>query len=101
MPYEITHVEHDDKALPIDIRTLAQHATRCHAFAKALHYKEIEFKKHAAEIGVSEAGADAAVNAAAAFGSSVGAQAGGVRDEQTRSRFTSHWMKAAAAGKGK
>ena len=70
---------------------------------KQLHRmeKEIEFKKHAAEIGVSEAGADAAVNAAAAFGSSVGAQAGGVRDEQTRSRFTSHWMKAAAAGKGK
>ncbi len=52
MPPEIVQVllnlaefmEHDDKALPIDIRTLAQHATRCHAFAKALHYKEIEFK---------------------------------------------------------
>jgi phosphatidylinositol kinase/protein kinase (PI-3 family) len=37
-------MEHDGKALPIDIRTLAMHATRCHAFAKALHYKEIEFR---------------------------------------------------------
>ncbi|KAK9480797.1 armadillo-type protein [Lipomyces japonicus] len=36
-------MEHDDKALPIDIRTLGQYATRCHAYAKALHYKELEF----------------------------------------------------------
>ena len=33
-------MEHDDKALPIDIRTLGKYAGRCHAFAKALHYKE-------------------------------------------------------------
>ena len=38
-------MEHDDKALPIDIRTLAQHVQPvATAFAKALHYKEIEFK---------------------------------------------------------
>ncbi|KAK9453987.1 armadillo-type protein [Dipodascopsis uninucleata] len=36
-------MEHDDKALPMDIRTLGQYATRCHAYAKALHYKELEF----------------------------------------------------------
>ena len=36
-------MEHDDKALPIDIRTLGLYATRCHAYAKALHYKELEF----------------------------------------------------------
>ncbi|KAJ3311625.1 phosphatidylinositol kinase- protein kinase tor1 [Boothiomyces sp. JEL0838] len=36
-------MEHDDKALPIHISTLGLYATRCHAFAKALHYKEIEF----------------------------------------------------------
>ncbi|KAK9379012.1 armadillo-type protein [Kockiozyma suomiensis] len=36
-------MEHDDKALPMDIRTLGQFATRCHAYAKALHYKELEF----------------------------------------------------------
>ncbi|KAK9463121.1 armadillo-type protein [Lipomyces oligophaga] len=36
-------MEHDDKVLPIDIRTLGQYATRCHAYAKALHYKELEF----------------------------------------------------------
>lgn len=36
-------MEHDDKALPIDIRTLGKYAQRCHAFAKALHYKELEF----------------------------------------------------------
>ncbi|KAL7753608.1 phosphatidylinositol kinase- protein kinase tor1 [Sorochytrium milnesiophthora] len=36
-------MEHDDKALPIDIRTLGDYATRCQAYAKALHYKELEF----------------------------------------------------------
>ena len=36
-------MEHDDKALSIDIRTLGMHAAKCHAFAKALHYKELEF----------------------------------------------------------
>ncbi|KAL9017036.1 MAG: hypothetical protein Q9185_005638 [Variospora sp. 1 TL-2023] len=38
-------MEHDDKALPIDIRTLGAHAAKCHAFAKALHYKELEFEE--------------------------------------------------------
>jgi len=36
-------MEHDDKALPIDVRTLGMYAGKCHAFAKALHYKELEF----------------------------------------------------------
>jgi len=36
-------MEHDDKALPIDIRVLGREAGRCHAWAKALHYKELEF----------------------------------------------------------
>ncbi|KAL2759917.1 hypothetical protein ACRALDRAFT_1038929 [Sodiomyces alcalophilus JCM 7366] len=36
-------MEHDDKALPIDIRVLGHQAARCHAYAKALHYKELEF----------------------------------------------------------
>ena len=53
IPPEILHIllnlaefmEHDDKALPIDIRTLGQYAARCHAFAKALHYKELEFEQ--------------------------------------------------------
>ncbi|KAK5667368.1 phosphatidylinositol kinase-related protein kinase tor1 [Batrachochytrium dendrobatidis] len=36
-------MEHDDKALPIDIRTLGLYAAKCHAYAKALHYKELEF----------------------------------------------------------
>ena len=35
-------MEHHDHALPIDIRTLGDLAERCHAFAKALHYKELE-----------------------------------------------------------
>ena len=38
-------MEHDDKALPIDIRTLGQYAGKNHAFAKALHYKELEFEE--------------------------------------------------------
>jgi FKBP12-rapamycin complex-associated protein len=36
-------MEHDDKALPIDVRVLGMYAAKCHAFAKALHYKELEF----------------------------------------------------------
>ena len=36
-------MEHYDKPLPIDIRTLGNHAENCHAYAKALHYKELEF----------------------------------------------------------
>ncbi|KAI9143717.1 armadillo-type protein [Paraphysoderma sedebokerense] len=36
-------MEHDDKALPIDIRTLGAYAIKCQAYAKALHYKELEF----------------------------------------------------------
>ncbi|KAJ3221904.1 phosphatidylinositol kinase- protein kinase tor1, partial [Clydaea vesicula] len=38
-------MEHDDKALPINIRTLGGYANKCHAYAKALHYKEMEFIK--------------------------------------------------------
>ena len=36
-------MEHDDKILPIDIKTLGEYAAKCHAYAKALHYKEMEF----------------------------------------------------------
>lgn len=36
-------MEHDEKPLPMDIRTLAVYAQKCHAYAKALHYKELEF----------------------------------------------------------
>ena len=38
-------MEHDDRALPIDIRILGKYAAKCHAFAKALHYKELEFEQ--------------------------------------------------------
>ena len=38
-------MEHDDKPLPVDIRELGMYAGRCHAFAKALHYKELEFEE--------------------------------------------------------
>jgi serine/threonine-protein kinase mTOR len=36
-------MEHDEKALPLDTRTLGALAEKCHAYAKALHYKELEF----------------------------------------------------------
>lgn len=39
----VEFMEHDDKSLPIPIQTLSQYAQRCHAYAKALHYKEVEF----------------------------------------------------------
>jgi phosphatidylinositol kinase/protein kinase (PI-3 family) len=37
-------MEHDSKPLPIDISTLGLLAEKCHAYAKALHYKELEFR---------------------------------------------------------
>ncbi|GMH33501.1 hypothetical protein BSKO_01335 [Bryopsis sp. KO-2023] len=36
-------MEHHHSQLPLDTRTLAALAAKCHAFAKALHYKELEF----------------------------------------------------------
>ena len=38
-------MEHDDRALPLDIRQLGRYASRNHAHAKALHYKELEFEE--------------------------------------------------------
>ncbi|KAG0200191.1 phosphatidylinositol kinase- protein kinase tor1 [Mortierella sp. GBA30] len=37
------YMEHDGKPLPIEISTLGKYALNCHAYAKALHYKEAEF----------------------------------------------------------
>ena len=37
-------MERDEKPLPIDIRTLGRLAMQCHAYAKALHLKEMEFQ---------------------------------------------------------
>lgn len=34
----------EDETLPIDIEILARVADRCHAFAKALYYRELEWK---------------------------------------------------------
>lgn len=36
-------MEHDDKSLPIAPSQLGKYAQKCHAFAKALHYKELEW----------------------------------------------------------
>lgn len=36
-------MEHEDKPLPMENRTLGQYALKFHAYAKALHYKELEF----------------------------------------------------------
>lgn len=38
------YMEHNEKRLPIDIRLLGALAEKCRAFAKALHYKEMEFE---------------------------------------------------------
>ncbi|KAG0197802.1 phosphatidylinositol kinase- protein kinase tor1 [Mortierella sp. NVP41] len=37
------YMEHDHKPLPIDIKTLGKYTFTCHAYAKALHYQELEF----------------------------------------------------------
>jgi FKBP12-rapamycin complex-associated protein len=36
-------MEHEEKPLPIEHRTLGEYAMKFHAYAKALHYKELEF----------------------------------------------------------
>ena len=38
-----------DKPLPIDIRKLGALAEKCHAYAKALHYREVEFHTYPAD----------------------------------------------------
>lgn len=39
----IEFMEHDDKPLPIPSQTLGEYAEKCHAYAKALHFKEAKF----------------------------------------------------------
>jgi FKBP12-rapamycin complex-associated protein len=39
-------LEHDERPLPIDITTLGRYAIKCHAYAKALYYKEMEFQSN-------------------------------------------------------
>ncbi|EME28648.1 serine/threonine-protein kinase ATR [Galdieria sulphuraria] len=39
----IEYMEHDEKPLPFNVRSLAKMAFRCGAFAKALRYKEAEY----------------------------------------------------------
>jgi FKBP12-rapamycin complex-associated protein len=48
-------MEHDDKPLPIDIHTLGQLSEKCRAYAKALHYLELEFKECPSNIDTIEA----------------------------------------------
>lgn len=45
-------MEHDDQSLPIDIRLLGSLAEKCHSFAKALHYKELEFNTNPSADGI-------------------------------------------------
>lgn len=45
-------MEHDDQSLPIDIRLLGSLAEKCHSFAKALHYKELEFNTNPVADGI-------------------------------------------------
>ncbi|KAH3744281.1 protein kinase, atypical group [Pelomyxa schiedti] len=60
MPHEILqtllnlaeYMEHEEKALPIE--RLGSIAQRCHAYAKALHYKEMEFQQKPNSPGIIE-----------------------------------------------
>ena len=45
-------MEHDDQPLPIDIRMLGALAEKCHSYAKALHYKELEFNTAPSSEGI-------------------------------------------------
>ncbi|KAG8995960.1 phosphatidylinositol kinase- protein kinase tor1 [Tulasnella sp. JGI-2019a] len=62
-PAELIHImlnlaefmEHDDRTLPIDIQTLGEYATTYHAYAKALHYKEIQYFSDPSSTAIIEA----------------------------------------------
>ena len=45
------YMERHDRQLPMNTRTLGDIATRCQAFSKALHYREIEFHTHTSAQG--------------------------------------------------
>ncbi len=42
----IEFMEHDVEALPISLTTLAELAQKSRAYAKALHYRELEFQSN-------------------------------------------------------
>jgi FKBP12-rapamycin complex-associated protein len=42
-------MEHDVEALPINPATLAELASKSHAYAKALHYRELQFQSSPSE----------------------------------------------------
>jgi serine/threonine-protein kinase mTOR len=48
-------LEHDDKAIPIDMRTLGEYAMAYHAYAKALHWKELQFFSEPSSPAIIEA----------------------------------------------
>lgn len=47
-------MEHDDHSLPIDVHTLAVLSEKCRAYAKALHYRELEYKQSPNNISAIE-----------------------------------------------
>jgi len=47
------YMERHDSALPISVRTLGEVATSCNAFAKALHYHELDYYIHESTQGSS------------------------------------------------
>lgn len=55
-------MEHNNTRLPISISILSKYSFRHHAFAKALHYKEIEFKDSAFQNNVSVTTVDSLIN---------------------------------------
>ncbi|CAM6130085.1 unnamed protein product [Calypogeia fissa] len=55
-------MEYGEKPIPIDIRTLGALAEKCHAYAKALHYKEMEFAQAMSTDQQPEAGVEALIH---------------------------------------
>lgn len=74
-PSEILHallnlaefMEHDDKALPMDIRTLGRLAEKCQAYAKALRYKEREYEQYLNGEGISSNASSSAIHGSSQF----------------------------------
>jgi len=78
-------MEHRDKPLPIDIRTLGELALRCHAYAKALRYREMEFYRQVQDLGSSEW---EELHVSAGGGKTRGASTSSRRGEKTASKAT-------------
>lgn len=94
------YIEHDETELPIDSHLLGRLAERSHAYAKALRYKELEFRRQVQHLRNSRSadasGPSASVVPAASGGSSSASTLGSHTTSSSDVAFTDKSAAAAA-----